>query len=63
MLEKVGGNDNHMLSEQIVAIVDKLLEENPLQQNNTKTLFQLLLKKVSVCGLKILYSGLDLLHI
>ena len=33
MLEKVGGNDNPMLSEQIVAIADKLLEYECITTN------------------------------
>ena len=43
MLEKVGGNDKHMLTEQIVAIANKYLNMNALPQINTKTLPQLLI--------------------
>ena len=42
MLEKVGGKDNPMLSEQIVAIVDKLLEYECItlnQHQNTVSAF------------------------
>ena len=35
--EKIGGNDNPMLNEQIVATVDKLLNMNVLQKINIKT--------------------------
>ena len=33
VLEKVGGNDNPMLSEQIVALADKLLEYESITTN------------------------------
>ena len=42
MLEKVGGNDNPMLIDQIVAIVDKLLEYDSIatnQRQNTISVF------------------------
>ena len=36
VLEKVGGNENPMLSEQIVAIVDKLLEFECITTNQRR---------------------------
>ena len=59
--EKIGGNDNPMLNEQIVATVDKLLNMNVLQKMNIKTSGNIL--KGSDSGTKILFSGLDSLHI
>ena len=64
--EKVGGNDNPQLNEQIIAIVDKLLEYeciSPSQHQNIRSSTSSQLLKGSVCGLKILYFGLDSLQI
>ena len=63
VLEKVGGNDNSMLSEQIVAITDKLLQYQCNTTNQHQNLISTFTKKGSVCGLKIWYCGLDSLHI
>ena len=43
--EKVGGNDNPMLSEQIIAIVDKLLEYECITTNQHQNLISTFTKK------------------
>ena len=43
--EKVGGNDNPMLSEQIIAIVDKLLEYGCITTNQHQNLISTFIKK------------------
>ena len=43
--EKVGGNDNPMLSEQIIAIVDKLLEYECITTNQHQSLICTFTKK------------------
>ena len=45
VLEKVGGNDNPMLSEQIVAIVDKLLEYESITTNQNQNIVSAFTKK------------------
>ena len=45
VLEKVGGNDNPMLSEQIIAIVDKLLEYECITTNQHQNLISTFTKK------------------
>ena len=45
VLEKVGGNDNPMLSEQITAIVDKLLEYECITTNQHQNLISTFTKK------------------
>ena len=44
-LEKVGGNDNPMLSEQIVAIADKLLEYESITTNQHQNIVSAFTKK------------------
>ena len=43
--EKVGGNDNPMLSEQIIAIADKLLQYQCITTNQHQTLISTFTKK------------------
>ena len=43
--EKVGGNDNPMLSEQIIAIADKLLQYQCITTNQHQNLISTLTKK------------------
>ena len=45
VLEKVGGNDNPMLSEQIVAIADKLLEYESITTNQNQNIVSAFTKK------------------
>ena len=44
-LEKVGGNDNPMLGEQIVAIADKLLEYGSITTNQHQNIVSAFTKK------------------
>ena len=46
--EKVGGNDNPMLSEQIIAITDKLLQYQCITTNQHQNLVSILLKRISL---------------
>ena len=45
VLEKVGGNDNPMLSEQIIAIADKLLQYQCITTNQHQNLISTFTKK------------------
>ena len=45
VLEKVGGNDNPMLSEQIIAIADKLLQYQCISTNQHQNLISTFTKK------------------
>ena len=63
VLEKVEGNDNPLLIEQIIAIVDKLLEYECITTNQHQKIISAINSKRSVCGLNNLYSGLDSLQI
>ena len=45
VLEKVGGNDNPMLSEQIIAIADKLLQYQCITTNQHQNLISTFIKK------------------
>ena len=63
MLEKVGGNGNPMLSEQIVAIADNFLEYECLATNQHQNFVSAFTKKDQFVEKKILYCGLDSLDI
>ena len=45
MLPKVGGNDNPILSEQVIAMVDKLLENECITANQHQNLVSAFTKK------------------
>ena len=45
VLEKVGGNDNPMLSEQIIAIADKLLQYQCITTNQHQNIVSAFTKK------------------
>ena len=63
VLEKVGGNDNPMLSEHVIAIADKLLQYQCNSTNQHQNLISTFTKKDQFVDYKILYSELDSLHI
>ena len=60
--ETVGGNDNPMLSEQIIAIADKLLQYQSITTNQHQNFISTFTKKDQFVE-KIWFCGLDSLHI